>query len=190
MVNRLAAPFGRRTNTGPRRAASAGRGALICRAPVGAHLSRGPPRLQNTRLAQRRQIERRRLSDLMRRAAPAWQTGRSNQVFHHRQQVRQRAVVLARQHAAVRQRPLPAFRDDRQCPGAAAAAGGVRHRAGRAGLRFLDGGAAGVPLGDCSPTGSSGIAPICDSAKTSAHNFVFLEGVKAALTADPVWQDG
>jgi homoserine O-acetyltransferase len=29
------------------------------------------------------------------------------------------------------------------------------------------------------------IAPICGSAKTSPHNFVFLEGVKAALTADP-----
>src|SRR5262249_37728409 len=42
----------------------------------------------------------------------------------------------------------------------------------------------------CSPTGSSGIAPICGSAKTSADNFVFLEGVKAALTADPVWPDG
>jgi len=42
----------------------------------------------------------------------------------------------------------------------------------------------------CSPTGSSRIAPICGSAKTSAHNFVFFEGVKAALTADPVWQDG
>ena len=37
---------------------------------------------------------------------------------------------------------------------------------------------------------SSGIAPIYGSAKTSAHNFVFLEGVKAALTADSVWQDG
>src|SRR5215813_2078837 len=34
------------------------------------------------------------------------------------------------------------------------------------------------------------IAPICGSAKTSPHNFVFLEGVKAALTADPAWQDG
>jgi homoserine O-acetyltransferase/O-succinyltransferase len=33
-------------------------------------------------------------------------------------------------------------------------------------------------------------APICGSAKTSAHNFIVLEGVKAALTADPVWQDG
>jgi len=44
--------------------------------------------------------------------------------------------------------------------------------------------------GHCSPTGSSGIAPICGSAKTSAHNFVFLEGVKAALTARPVWPDG
>ena len=34
------------------------------------------------------------------------------------------------------------------------------------------------------------IAAICGSAKTSPHNFVFLEGVKAALTADPAWQDG
>jgi len=34
------------------------------------------------------------------------------------------------------------------------------------------------------------IAPICGSAKTSPHNFVFLEGVKAALTADSAWQDG
>src|SRR4029077_12482521 len=28
------------------------------------------------------------------------------------------------------------------------------------------------------------IAPFCGSAKCSRHNFVFLEGVKAALTAD------
>ncbi len=34
------------------------------------------------------------------------------------------------------------------------------------------------------------IAAICGSAKTSPHNRVFLEGVKAALTADPAWQDG
>jgi homoserine O-acetyltransferase len=34
------------------------------------------------------------------------------------------------------------------------------------------------------------IAPVCGSAKTTPHNFVFLEGVKAALTADPAWQDG
>ncbi len=34
------------------------------------------------------------------------------------------------------------------------------------------------------------IAPICGSAKTSPHNFVFLEGVKSALIADPAWQDG
>jgi homoserine O-acetyltransferase/O-succinyltransferase len=34
------------------------------------------------------------------------------------------------------------------------------------------------------------IAPICGSAKTSVHNFVFLEGVKAALTGDPAWRDG
>jgi homoserine O-acetyltransferase len=34
------------------------------------------------------------------------------------------------------------------------------------------------------------ILPWCGSAKTSRHNFVFLEGVKAALTADSAWQGG
>jgi homoserine O-acetyltransferase len=34
------------------------------------------------------------------------------------------------------------------------------------------------------------IAPICGTAKTSPHNFVFLEGVKAALTADAAFADG
>ncbi len=34
------------------------------------------------------------------------------------------------------------------------------------------------------------ILPICGSARTSHHNFVFLEGVKAALTADDAWQGG
>lgn len=34
------------------------------------------------------------------------------------------------------------------------------------------------------------ILPWCGSAKTSRHNFVFLEGVKAALTADDAWQGG
>lgn len=34
------------------------------------------------------------------------------------------------------------------------------------------------------------ILPFCASARTSPHNFVFLEGVKAALCADPVWKGG
>lgn len=34
------------------------------------------------------------------------------------------------------------------------------------------------------------IAPTCGSAKCSRHNFVFLEGVKAALTADDAWDNG
>lgn len=34
------------------------------------------------------------------------------------------------------------------------------------------------------------ILPFCGSAKCSRHNFVFLEGVKAALTADDAWQNG
>ena len=32
--------------------------------------------------------------------------------------------------------------------------------------------------------------PFCGSSKTSEHNIVFLEGVKAALTADAAWQHG
>ena len=34
------------------------------------------------------------------------------------------------------------------------------------------------------------ILPFCSSAKTSPHNFVFLEGVKSALCADQNWADG
>ncbi len=34
------------------------------------------------------------------------------------------------------------------------------------------------------------ILPFCASAKTSPHNFVFLEGVKAALCADQAWNEG
>lgn len=34
------------------------------------------------------------------------------------------------------------------------------------------------------------ILPFCASAKTSPHNIVFLEGVKAALCADQTWNDG
>ena len=34
------------------------------------------------------------------------------------------------------------------------------------------------------------LAPICGSARTSRHNHVFLEGMKAALTADDAWRQG
>ena len=34
------------------------------------------------------------------------------------------------------------------------------------------------------------IAPFCGTAKTTPHNFVFLEGIKAALTTDAAWMDG
>lgn len=34
------------------------------------------------------------------------------------------------------------------------------------------------------------IAPFCGSARTAPHNFVFLEGVKAALTSDDAWANG
>ena len=34
------------------------------------------------------------------------------------------------------------------------------------------------------------ICAICGTAKTSAHNLVFIDGVKAALKGDPCWRDG
>lgn len=34
------------------------------------------------------------------------------------------------------------------------------------------------------------IAAVCSAAKTSPHNRVFLEGLRAVLTTDPAWQDG
>jgi homoserine O-acetyltransferase/O-succinyltransferase len=34
------------------------------------------------------------------------------------------------------------------------------------------------------------ILPFCSSSKTSIHNYVFLEGVKAALTSDKIWNNG
>lgn len=40
------------------------------------------------------------------------------------------------------------------------------------------------------PTMVERIAPFCGSAKCSRHNFVFLEGVKAALTADAAFAGG
>lgn len=40
------------------------------------------------------------------------------------------------------------------------------------------------------PSDVESLAPIAGSARTSPHNHVFLEGVKAALTADAAWRDG
>ena len=40
------------------------------------------------------------------------------------------------------------------------------------------------------PEVAAAIAPICGTARTSPHNFVFLEGLKAALTADAAFDDG
>ena len=34
------------------------------------------------------------------------------------------------------------------------------------------------------------VCAVCGSARTSPHNRVFIEGVKAALTGDPTWRDG
>ena len=46
------------------------------------------------------------------------------------------------------------------------------------------------PLGRALPDMVERIAPFCGAARCSRHNFVFLEGVKAALTADAAFMDG
>ena len=40
------------------------------------------------------------------------------------------------------------------------------------------------------PAMMRGILALCGSARTAIHNHVFLQGVKSALTADPVWAGG
>jgi homoserine O-acetyltransferase/O-succinyltransferase len=42
----------------------------------------------------------------------------------------------------------------------------------------------------CHPDMVQRAAIVCGSARCEPYNHVFLEGVKAALTADPAWQDG
>ena len=42
----------------------------------------------------------------------------------------------------------------------------------------------------CHPDMVERAAVVCGSARCSPYNYVFLESVKAALTADPAWQDG
>jgi homoserine O-acetyltransferase len=55
---------------------------------------------------------------------------------------------------------------------------------------FSMGGQQAFHWGALFPDRVEAIGPVCGSAKTSPHNFVFLEGVRTALTADPAWQDG
>ncbi len=47
-----------------------------------------------------------------------------------------------------------------------------------------------VPVGYELPRDDPAILPFCGSAKTSLHNIVFPEGVKAALTAGAAWHHG
>ena len=54
---------------------------------------------------------------------------------------------------------------------------------------FSMGGQQAYHWGALFPNQVERICVVCGSAKTSPHNFVFLEGLKAALTADPLWQD-
>lgn len=55
---------------------------------------------------------------------------------------------------------------------------------------FSMGGQQALHWGALFPNLVERIAPITSSAKTAQHNLVFLEGIRAALTLDPAWQDG
>ncbi|MEQ1613728.1 MAG: alpha/beta fold hydrolase [Hyphomicrobiaceae bacterium] len=52
------------------------------------------------------------------------------------------------------------------------------------------GGQQALHWGAIFPDQVAAICAVCTSARTSIHNKVFLEGVRATLTADPAWQEG
>ena len=100
---------------------------------------------------------------------------------------------VAVQHAAaIRPRALPADHGPRQGRGPAQARhGALRHRVARARHGLVDGRRPDLPVGREPPRdGPSERARSAARPKTSEHNFVFLEGVKAALTADAAFKDG
>ena len=52
------------------------------------------------------------------------------------------------------------------------------------------GGQQALHWGALFPDRVAGICAVCTSARTSPHNKVFLEGIRATLTADAAWRDG
>jgi len=52
------------------------------------------------------------------------------------------------------------------------------------------GGQQALHWGAILPNRVAGICAVCTSARTSPHNKVFLEGIRATLTADGAWRDG
>jgi len=199
MVNMLAAPFRRRTSTGPRRGASAGRGAPICRAPVGLTYrgARLADKTHGTLNAARSNIIVYPTSYGAQHPDPEWLIAPGKPVDPTKY------FIIIVNKFAIGRHPRPATRRrstaavtriSRRPTMSGCSSGCWRRCSASSGSRWFTAsrwGRSRRSIGrHCSPTGSSGIAPICGSAKTSADNFVFLEGVKAALTADPVWQDG
>ena len=118
---------------------------------------------------------------------------RSCQVLHHRaQHARQRAVVLAEQHPT----PLRQGRFPRVTvyDNVTAQRRLVTEPFGIQRLALVTGWSMGAgqsyQWAVSHPQMVPRILPFCGSAKTSEHNIVFLEGVKAALRADGAFQEG
>ena len=167
-----------------------------CRA---ARCSRRQARLQDVRRAQRGPEQRRRLSDVVlglslgQRVADRRGHGpRPRQVLHrHPEHARQRALELAVQHAAaVRPRALPASRSTTRSQAQHKL---VTEQFGIETLALVSGWSMGAgqtyQWAVSHPDMVQRACPFCGSSKTSEHNFVFLEGVKAALTADAAFQE-
>ena len=133
---------------------------------------------------------------------PTWYSGQADRIghgarsrkilHHHPEYAGQQPVLVAEQYARALQRAALSARDHvRQCAGAVSPSDreirreeiAARHRLSMGALQTFHWGA-------LFPDMVERIAPFCGSAKCSRHNFVFLEGVKAALTADGAFNGG
>ncbi len=146
--------------------------------------------------AERDEVERDLVSHVVRRPAfghrlarRAGADSRFDAVFHHhRQHVRQRTVDVA-QHArrAARRRASLFTHVDNVTAQRRLLEDvfGIERLALAYGWSM--GAQQALHWGALYPERVERIAAVCGSAKTSPHNLVFLEGIRAALTADPAW---
>src|SRR4029077_20086027 len=66
----------------------------------------------------------------------------------------------------------------------------IRNFKDRSRLRLVHGRHAGLPLGGLPSRHGGKSRHVCGMTRGSPYNHVFLEGVKAAVTADPMFRDG
>ena len=167
----------------------------------GVTLARCTARLPDVRLAERERRQRDRHAHLLhgharaQRGVPAKGAGPRPLPLVHRldQPVRQRPLVVAEQHRAALRRTAVSTPSPCSTTSPASTGSSPRRRASSASLSCWGGpwpGASRTSGGAQYPEMVDAILPFCASARTSPHNQVFLEGVKAALTADAAYAGG